>query len=919
MLGELTVHGPGGRIALGAGKQRTALALLLVRAGTVVPDDDLVDELWPDRPPASAAANLRQYAANLRRVLPPGLTIARTGPGYRLDVPPEVLDVRWFRERMTAARASAREGVLDAALAAYDDALAVWRGPALADVSGGPVLTAWRVALHEERLGALDDRTEALLAAGVYDRAAMETTALLAEEPLRERTHAQLMRARYGSGDTSGALTAYRDARDALARELGVEPGEELRRLQRAVLDRDAGALLPRLGAGRDDAVPRQLPAGLAGFRGRSRQLAFLDGLLDRTRQPTGPVVAALFGTAGAGKTTLALHWAHRARDRFPDGQLHLDLRGYEPHAGPLDVADGLRSLLTAVGVPPQRMPVDVDGRSALLRTVLSGRRVLLLLDNARDAGQVRPLLPGTPGSLVLITSRPALAPLVVAGAHPVRVGPVSTAEATELIEARLGADRVAAEPAAVGEIVASCANLPLALAVVAARAAIRPELGLSALATELRGSPGALATDGSGELSAAFSWSYRQVSGAAARLFRLLGLHPVAEFGLLAAASAAGLPVADTARLIGELRDAELLSEPAPGRYAAHDLLRVYAYGLAHQHDSAADRAGAIGRLLDHYLLTAYAAALVINPVRAPLRPPPASPVAGVTVAAPATLAEASAWFERELPALLAAAAIAAATGRDRHTWQLPWSLTEFLDRRGHWEDAVTCFRAAIGAAHRLGDHAAEAESLRCLARAQRGLGDPEAYASFGRATRLFEELGDLPGAARTQLGRALTYQYAGDFRSAVRDAAESLERYRSVGHQAGIGASLNALGFYRAQLGEYEEARRLCAEALTHCTAAGYRSGMAAALDSRGHIEQLCGRHEEALRYRERSLVLFREIGDRWHEADVLTCVGDNHRALGRPAAAARAWREAFEIFRDLRHPDADKVAARLDEFDG
>ena len=447
----------------------------------------------------------------------------------------------------------------------------------------------------------------------------------------------------------------------------------------------DAAVLLPvsARGTGTAPAVPRQLPSAVAGFTGRAQELAELTRLMDQAAAGPGTVViSAIGGTAGVGKTALALHWAHRVADRFADGQLYANLRGFDPSGVPAAPEETVRGFLNALGVPPERVPPGPEAQAALYRGVLADKRVLIVLDNARDEEQVRPLLAASPGSLVLVTSRNQLAGLAAAnGARLLGLDVLARAEAVQLLTARLGGTRAAAEPGAVGEIADRCAGLPLALTVAAARAATRPHFPLAALAPELRGLAGRLDALDSGDptisVRTVFSWSYRQLAADAARMFRLLGLHPGPDISVPAAASMTGYPLPQARRLLGELARACLITEHVPGRYVFHDLLLAYAASQASDIDTGPERGAATGRLLDHYLHTAAGAANALNMSGEAIVLDAPGP--GVAPEQLTSHRQARAWFAAEHRVLLAAVTLAAESGFDRHAWQLPWAMASY------------------------------------------------------------------------------------------------------------------------------------------------------------------------------------------------------------------------------------------------
>jgi Domain of unknown function (DUF4062)/NB-ARC domain len=495
--------------------------------------------------------------------------------------------------------------------------------------------------------------------------------------------------------------------------------------------------------------VPRQLPAAVQHFAGRTTELAALTGLLRRRAETGGTVViSAIGGTAGVGKTALAVYWAHQVADRFPDGQLYVNLRGFDPAGTVVEPAEAVRRFLDAVGVPPERIPADLDAQAALYRSQLAGRRMLVVLDNARDTAQVRPLLPGAPTCLVLVTSRNQLSGLVAAdGAHPIILKLLTPDEAQDLLTRRLGPDRTAAEPEAVEQIITACARLPLALAIVAAQAATHPHLPLATLASELCTDAdrlGPLTTDDPAtDVRAVFSWSYHALIPEAARLFRLLGLHPGPDISTPTAASLAALPTSRVRLLLAELARANLIVEPIPGRYGFHDLLRAYAADLAHTVDTDQQRHNATHRILDHYLHTAYTAERLLNPARDPITL--SSPQTGVAPEQLVDHRQALDWFTTERPVLLATVDHAATTGWDTHAGQLTWTLTTFLGRRGHWHDQVVAGRAAVAAAQRLADPPAQARAYRTVA---------DAYILLGVSTTPTPSCGKLS----TSTGRLAT-----------------------------------------------------------------------------------------------------------------------------------------------------------------
>jgi tetratricopeptide (TPR) repeat protein/transcriptional regulator with XRE-family HTH domain len=664
---------------------------------------------------------------------------------------------------------------------------------------------------------------------------------------------------------------------------------------------------------------PALLPMTVPAFVGRQEELASLDLLLAAEGEAAPVVICAVSGTAGVGKTALAVHWAHRVRASFPDGQLYLNLRGFEAAAPPVPPGEAIRVFLDALAVPTHRIPVGLAEQVGLYRSLVADRRILVVLDNARDSEQVRPLLPGGDAARVVITSRNRLLGLVAAeGARPLPLGTMDAGQANELLRRRLGRGRVDREPEAAAEIVARCGGLPLALALVAARVAAHPRCTLQELALELRDSVTPLDSmttgqDRATDLRHVFSRSYATLSAQGQAMFRMLGLHPGPHIAEAAAASMANQSLEETRHILVELYDTGLATEIAPGIYTLHDLLHAYARELSEHEESEVEREAAIHRLLDHYLFTAVNADRQLEPHRDPIDLP--VPCQGTVPEAIGSHAAALTWFAQEYPALLRAVELAAARGLDEHAWRLPWALVTYFDLQGRWQPFKATQILARAAAQRLGSVEAEGRALRHLANASIQMGDlDEADKYLQRALTLFEGLGDAAAQATAHMNLSLLRERQERIEESNDHAAQALRLFRAAGHRVGEGIALNSLGYGYALLGQFPAALEHCHQALALDRANGHRKGEAHTSDSLGFIYGRLGDHVQATRWFGHALGLFREFGDRYNEADALLNLGDVFAAMGDHAGATRCWSDAAQIMREIDHPREAEALQRL-----
>ncbi|RKT54010.1 AfsR/SARP family transcriptional regulator [Saccharothrix australiensis] len=888
VLGPLEVRDDRGRLLLPARrKERVLLAVLLLRDAPTS-TDALTDALW-DELPRSAAANLKTYLSDLRRLLRPDVAIDTRPDGYVLDVARADLDATHFEDLVEEGRQAARERRFDVATERFTRALGLWRGPVL-DGLPVPALVHHRVTVLEElRLAVVEDNIDARLALG--QDVAGELRALTDQHPLRERLWGQLMLALYRTGRQAEALAAYQRLRETLDAQLGIEPSPGLRRLHVEILRADRS--LDRTPPPASAAIPRQLPAAVPSFTGRARALAELDRLADRARGDRSGTVVVISGTAGVGKTALAVRWADAARDRFPDGQLYADLRGYDalPPRRPLEV---LSRFLHALGVPPERVPPDLDEAVALYRSTLADRSVLVVLDNAAAGDQVRPLLPGGSGGLVVVTSRDRLAGLVARdGAARIALDVLTPAESVDLLATLLGRERTAAEPDATAELADLCAHLPLALRITAAHftgGRIADHVAELRRGNRLT----ALHADEDTAVRAAFDLSYSALPAPARRLFRLLGVIPGQDFTVDEAVAATGGAPPATEELLGTLTDAHLLHRDGD-RYTTHDLLRLYARERARAEETPERRDRASHRLYAWYTAHAEAAAAVLYPDMARLPRPAPQPLFE-------NEAQASAWLDAERANLVAAVLHAADAGGDlaEHAWLLADALRGYFWLRMATVDWLTVALAARRAAE--GDPTARASAELSLGNLHFLLSEhARAIEHSTAALRLAEEGGWHAGQASAHNNLGGIHRQSGHLAEAAAHFARSLEIDRRHGLHAGQMASLNNLAIVAWQLGRLADSTEYFTQALRLRRQSQAPQGIALALGNLGELWHTRGEPDEALRHLTEALGIHREIGARVAEAGNLTTLAAIHNDLGDLPAAYEHARTSLMLARD------------------
>jgi DNA-binding SARP family transcriptional activator len=918
-------------------RQRIVLGALLERANQPVSAGKLVEVVWDGAPPDRAAPTLRTYMVRLRRDLGPraGARILTKDNGYVAQVEEHELDALLFEAHCRRADAAASAGDWPRVAEAAENALALWRGTPLVDVPSKFLHEAWLPRLEQWWLQAREWQAEAALRLGRSEQLIQPLRELTAAHPLRERFHAQLMLALYRAGRQAEALAAYRDARQVLVETLGIEPGTELRSLHARILSGEVEpapapaqplvdenpARQSAQGSAQEPAqqstspvartAPRQLPASAQHFTGRQVEMDLLvdqlGPLAQRADSAGAIVISAIDGMAGIGKTALAVHAAHRLAERFPDGQLFLDLHGYTQGHPARTAGEALTWLLQSLGVPPARIPTDGEQAAALYRQRLADTRTLIVLDNAATEAQVRPLLPGAGSCLVLVTSRRRLKGLD--DAHILSLGLLSPPDAVALLSKVTGPDRISPDDPLAGEVAELCGYLPLALRIAASLLRHRPAWGLEQLAGQLRDQHRRMSalSDGERGLPAVFDLSYASLDASHRLLWRRLGLIPGPDLDAYAAAALIESGPAHAAGLLEDLVDHNLLGTYPPGRYRLHDLLRSHARTLAAA-DSAPERAAAVDRLLHYYAHTAQSASVLIS--RYP-RPAPDGSKPTHTPALPDPDA-ARAWLRTEQSTLEAAFTHAHTSGLDRHTIALAAGLAEILQIDGPWIRALQIHQAAAETAERSEHSAAHATALTDLGRVRPQIGDyPGARDVLTLALELYRALGDRLGeaGALTDLGRVrvLTGDYpgAGDF------LTRALELYRALGNRLGEAGALTDLGRVRLQTGDHPAADDAHTRVLELYRTLGNRNGEAIALADLGRVRHQAGDYPGADDVLTQALDLYRTLGNRLGEAGALNDLGRVRFLTGDHPGADSAHTQALELYRALGNRNGEAGA--------
>ena len=933
LLGPLIVADSAGDcVAVPGPRLRVLLAALLMHANIPVAAGELAELVWDGSPPPGGVATLRSYVRRLRAAVDPqAARISANGPGYVIRVVQAELDILEFEALCRDSRAAARAGAWADASAAAVRALGLWRAAPLLDVPAEALRSEFVPRLERLRLQVLEDRFDAGLRLGQCKELIPGLLEVTARHPLQERFQAQLMLALASAGQRAQALGVYQQARQVLIDELGIEPGPDLRDIHRQILAGDAeqmrsraddsqlgevpgaavtGALTDFVGAmtGRDGLVPgrpAQLPATIADFTGRLAQAAYLYNTLtaDEVASGSGVVpVVVVAGAGGLGKTALAVHVAHQVRDLFPDGQLYAHLSGASSQ--PAAPAEVLAGFLRDLGVDGGKIPAGEQERAALYRTQLARRRVLILLDDAKDAAQVRTLLPGSAPCAVVVTTRNRTPFLVSTGFADLAV--LQDPEARELFSRIIGDARLAAEPDAAAEVVRACAGLPLAIRICAARLATRPQWRIATMAARLRDERRRLDEFQIGDLEvrASFQVSYDSLRAGRhradpARTFRLLGLWHGQQISLPAAAALTGEPDDDLASVLETLVDANLLESPEPDRYQFHDLVRLFAAERVQAEETREEQLRAVTRLLGWYLATATAAADLLSPHRYHIpgdEPPPPGPP-------PDSAHDTLAWYDQENTNLIAAIRQAEATGLHEVAWRLPTALFELFGRRYNWADCITAHRIAVNSARLAGSRPGEAWALHNLGWALATVGDAEAFSCLHQASAIRQETNDPDGQAQAAMTLSEAHYRIHGPQVAYEHALRCMELLRTTGRPHTVSAALNNLSNHCRDLGRLDEATEYLQEALGIITAIGGGHGHGHVLENLGRIHLLSGRFRKAIASLSEAHRIHLAQGHLVGQAQSLRDLGKAQHATGQVDQARQSLEAALPLFQVLK----------------
>ncbi|TDD19878.1 AfsR/SARP family transcriptional regulator [Nonomuraea diastatica] len=907
ILGPVDLWRDGHSVSVVGQKQRTLLAVLVLNANHVVSHDRLLAALWGTDLPATGRKLLHNHLWSLRRLLSTPVHLSGTPTGYRLHVPPGGADLAIFTAGVRAARTSQAAGDVQRAAEQFREALTLWRGSALAGTRDELMLTQG-AALDELRIAALADRIEADLAVGRHADLISELRHLVTEHPLQERLRGHLMTALHRSGRTAEALEEYRIGRHHLRQELGLDPGQELTSLHQEIL-RAAPAKTGPSPAGATDTTalrrsvtPRQLPADIVRFTGREDDMHHLDRLL--SGEPGAVTMAVVTGAPGIGKTALATRWGHRHEARFPDGQLYIDLHGYSP-GEPATAMQALHQLLHGLGVAQDAIPHGMGEKETLYRSLLADRRLLLVLDNAARADQIRPLLPGGSRCKVVITSRDSLRGLVTThDVYSVVLDVLSAEEAMTLLASILGEERVSREMDAAKSLARLCGHLPLALRLAAAHLWGQPDMPIGDFLAafladdplsvlEIEGDPGV-------GVRHAFELSYQGLTETCQRTFRMMGLHPGPNLGVDELLVMTEESRNDIDSAVDALIRAHLVHRDGNGRYFLHDLVWLFARELSHAHDGEQLRHDALFRLFD-WLLHASRAAMdqvYMSSLNHELKCSP--PVHDVPVFD--GFAPAAAWLELRYPMLMSVIQYAGRHGYNAHAWQLVETLDYFFYLRNQVDDWLASLRLALEAVRVLSDRDGEGRVLNALGMALLMAGRVRECIEYQQqALNLSRVVGDPVREAYALYRIGYSRLWNGDFRQSMADNLRAVDLYRQLGNERGEILATVALGIVNLRMGRSSEALSCLRRCLDYDRANGNRSDEGYTLTLLGDVYDELGDSETALDCYERAFRLNGEIGQTRFEAGALNGIGRVYRKQGRLAESAESHLRALALIRD------------------